>query len=68
MIVDSSFRVIAASDERGILTERFHLQSDGKQTGFYRTADGTIVAFAATPGYETWRGLGWYGVICQRPA
>ncbi|MEX3691395.1 methyl-accepting chemotaxis protein [Paraburkholderia sp. BR14263] len=68
MIVDSSFRVIAASDEKGVLEERFRLQTDGRATGFYRTADGTIVSFAATPGYETYRGLGWYGVICQRPA
>jgi len=26
------------------------------------------VAFHLTPGYETYRGLGWYGVIAQRPA
>jgi hypothetical protein len=67
MIVDSAFRVIAASDGQGLLTERFRLQTDGRQTGFYRAADGTIVSFAATPGYETYRGLGWYGVISQRP-
>jgi len=68
MIVDSTFRVIAASDGQGLLTERFRLQADGRPTGFYRAADGTIVSFAATPGYETYRGLGWYGVICQKPA
>jgi hypothetical protein len=68
MIVDSSFRVIAASDDKGVLEERFRLQTDGRATGFYRAADGSIVSFAATPGYETYRGLGWYGVICQRPA
>jgi hypothetical protein len=66
MIVDSSFRVIAASDEKGILTERFHLQIEGKKAGFYRAVDGSMVSFAATPGYETYRGLGWYGVICQK--
>ncbi len=68
MIVDSSFRVIAASDDKGILNERFPLQAEGRQTGYYRAHDGTVVSFAATPGYETWRGLGWYGVICQKPA
>ena len=68
MIVDSSFRVIAASDEKGILDERFRLQTDGKSSGYYRAADGATVSFAATPGYETYRGLGWYGVICQKPA
>ena len=68
MIVDSNFRVIAASDGQGILTERLRLQVDGRQTGYSRASDGTIVSFAATPGYETYRGLGWYGVICQKPA
>ena len=68
MILDSSFRVIAASDGKGILQERFHLQTDGKSSGFYRGIDRAIVSFAATPGYETYRGLGWYGVICQKPA
>jgi hypothetical protein len=68
MIVDASFRVIAASDEKGILDERFRLQVEGRRSGFYRTADGTVVSYAATPGYETYRGLGWYGVICQRPS
>ncbi len=24
------------------------------------------LSFAATPGYETYRGLGWFGVVCQR--
>jgi hypothetical protein len=68
LIVDSGFRVIAASDGKGLLTERFRLQVDGRQAGFYRATDGTIVSFAATPGYETYRGMGWYGVICQKPA
>jgi Methyl-accepting chemotaxis protein (MCP) signalling domain len=68
MIVDSSFRVIAASDGKGILDEHFRLQTDGKSSGYYRGVDGAIVSFAATPGYETYRGLGWYGVICQKQA
>ncbi|WP_321887779.1 methyl-accepting chemotaxis protein [Paraburkholderia bannensis] len=68
MIVDSTFRVLASSDDKGILDERFRLQVEGKQAGYYRAHDGTVVSFAATPGYETYRGLGWYGVICQKPA
>ncbi|WP_250504470.1 methyl-accepting chemotaxis protein [Caballeronia sp. AZ7_KS35] len=68
LILDSSFRVIAASDGKGILNERFRLQTGGKESGFYRDAGGAVVSFAATPGYETYRGLGWYGVICQMPA
>lgn len=68
MIVDSSFRVISASDGKGILEEYFRLQTEGRQSGSYRTTDGSTVSFAATPGYETYRGLGWYGVIRQIPA
>lgn len=67
MIVDSAFRVIAASDGQDLLTERFRLQVDGRQTGSYQAGDGTIVSFAATPGYETYHGLGWHGLICQKP-
>jgi hypothetical protein len=68
MIVDASFRVIASSDGRGVLQEQFRLQTDGKPVGFYHTHNGMTVSFAATPGYETYRGLGWYGVICQQAA
>ncbi|KWK29899.1 chemotaxis protein [Burkholderia stagnalis] len=67
MIVDASSRVIASSDGKGVLDEPFRLQTDGRAVGFYRMRDGATVSFAATPGYETYKGLGWYGVICQRP-
>jgi len=33
--------------------------------GYARDANGTVMAFHHTPGYETYRGLGWYGVILQ---
>ncbi|MBP7335127.1 cache domain-containing protein [Niveispirillum sp.] len=67
LIVDSNFRVMAASDERYLLIGRYPLQTDGKDMGYYQTEDGTLVAFALTPGYETYKGLGWYGLILQRP-
>ena len=59
----SNFRVIAASDGQGILGERVSLSLNGQRSGFYQDHTGTLVAFHATPGYETYRGLGWYGVI-----
>ncbi len=65
MLVDASHRVIAASDGEGILSQRLSLNLDGRQSGYYQETDGTLVAFHATPGYETYRGLGWYGVIVQ---
>jgi hypothetical protein len=36
--------------------------------GSYVDPTGTVIGYALTPGYETYRGMGWYGVIVQRPA
>lgn len=63
LLVDSNLRVIAASDGQGILSERISLSLNGQRSGFYHDRSGALVAFHATPGYETYRGLGWYGVI-----
>jgi hypothetical protein len=63
LLVDSNFRVIAASDGKGILTERVSISLGGKRCGFYQDRSGAQVAFHATPGYETYKGLGWFGVI-----
>jgi hypothetical protein len=65
MLVDANRRVIASSDGRGVLTETLPLGIDGKSNGYYTDAKGALIAFHATPGYETYRGLGWYGVIVQ---
>ncbi|MEI6558213.1 MAG: methyl-accepting chemotaxis protein [Rhodospirillaceae bacterium] len=66
MLIDSRGRIIAASDGRGILREVFRLETAGTM-GNYRDDNGAIVGYALTPGYETYRGLGWYGVIVQEP-
>ena len=39
---------------------------DEAKVGSYTLPDGTVVGYALTPGYETYQGLGWYGVIVQR--
>ncbi len=65
LLLDSEGRVIAASDRAGLLAERMELQTTGRAVGFYAT-DGATVGFARTPGYETYRGLGWYGALVQR--
>ncbi len=64
LLLDSAGRVIAASDGHGILTERIQLRTEGRASGSY-DAGGRLVAFHRTPGYETYQGLGWYGVIIQ---
>lgn len=64
LLIDSRNRVIAASDHRGVLSEVFPLDTSGGERGHYE-GEGGLVGYALTPGYETYRGLGWYGVIVQ---
>jgi hypothetical protein len=65
LLLDARHRVLAASDRTGMLSETVALDTQGRQAGSYRDAQGRLVAFHVTPGYETYRGLGWYGVIVQ---
>ncbi|AWN40241.1 hypothetical protein DK389_06460 [Methylobacterium durans] len=65
LLLDAENRVIACSRGRGILSERYPLRTEGAAQGAYIDAGGRLVAFHATPGYETYRGLGWRGVIEQ---
>jgi hypothetical protein len=65
MLLDAAHRVIAASDHKGALIETYDLKTGGRDAGFYVDA-GKLVSFAKTPGYETYRGLGWYGVVEHR--
>jgi len=62
MLLDASHRIIAASDGKGICTDIYPLVTDKRASGYYQR-DSKIVAFAETPGYETYRGLGWLGCI-----
>lgn len=66
LLLDGQRRVIAASDRRGVLTETYPLRLDGERS-FYVDGD-RLVAYAVTPGYETYEGLGWLGVIEYRMA
>jgi hypothetical protein len=66
LIIDRNHRVIAASDHRGVLSEEFALHTDGQHQGTHMSTEGLLTGFALTPGYETYRGLGWYGIVQQR--
>jgi len=55
--------VIAASDGKGLLSERVNISMKSGRCGFYHDHSGGLVAYHATPGYETYQGLGWFGVI-----
>ena len=66
LLIDRNHRVIASSDQRGLLNEVFPLQTGGQASGSYHDSRGNLVGFSLTPGYETYAGLGWYGVIVQK--
>lgn len=67
LLVDGNLRVIAASDARATLNERYILRSGENARGYYENADRSLVGYSVTPGYETYAGLGWHGVIIQQP-
>ncbi|MEW5727191.1 MAG: methyl-accepting chemotaxis protein [Pseudomonadota bacterium] len=67
LLLDQNRRVIAASDGQGVLAETVPLDTGHGTMGSYVDPAGRIVGFALTPGYETYRGLGWYGMIVQEP-
>jgi hypothetical protein len=51
------------------LKETFALSASGQRRGHYQNERGGVIGYALTPGYETYKGLGWYGVLVQkRPA
>lgn len=61
MIVDAKRRIIASSDDNHSLNDSLSLDSGSRTSGYYISSDQSTVAFHATPGYETYQGLGWYG-------
>jgi len=67
LLVDQNHRILAASDDAGILAEMLEIDTSSGDSGDHLDSRGDTVGYALTPGYETYRGLGWYGVIVQRP-
>ena len=63
--MDANFRVIAAPDSVGLLTERLPLAVEKRSSGYDQDKSGALVGFHITPGYDPYRGLGWYGVIVR---
>ncbi|MCB2015303.1 MAG: methyl-accepting chemotaxis protein [Sphingobium sp.] len=61
MLVNSKRQVIATSDKPCLLTEKYEFNPTQKQ-GYYSNGN-RMISYALTPGYETYRGLGWYGCI-----
>ncbi|SMF51288.1 Methyl-accepting chemotaxis protein (MCP) signalling domain-containing protein [Tistlia consotensis] len=65
LLVDARGRILSASDRRGELSETIALERNGRRSGVQTDAKGRTTAFHLTPGYETYRGLEWAGVIVQ---
>jgi len=68
MIADRDGMVLAASDGQGILTEVLPLSRLSPDHGVMTSPKGLEYAFQRTPGFETYEGLGWFGVIERRAA
>ncbi len=66
MLLDARHRVIACSWGQGMLSETYPLRTEDQAQGYYLNERGALVAFHETPGYETYRGMGWRGVIEQK--
>jgi hypothetical protein len=67
LLLDAQGLVLASSDERGQLSETVTLPGGLGVSGCETGADGRLLAYHRTPGYETYRGLGWYGALLQNP-
>jgi hypothetical protein len=64
LLLDGNCKVIASTDHRLMFTQ-FALRHGGQARGSY-VADGALVAFARTQGYQEYSGLGWFGVVLHR--
>lgn len=65
MLLDADCRVLAGRGDAAVPGQRFALATEGRGSGHYLTPSGCLVGFALTPGYETYRGLGWYGCLVR---
>ncbi|SDT05795.1 Methyl-accepting chemotaxis protein (MCP) signalling domain-containing protein [Pseudomonas asplenii] len=67
MIIDANRRIIASSDTVDHLGEGIELRTKaGQPSGYSTLSDHHIQGYSLTPGFETWPGMGWLGVIEQQ--
>ena len=65
LLVDPAGQVIAASDHGGLTPERFDLEGIGGRVSGVIRRNGALIGHHLTPGFETYPGLGWRGVVIQ---
>ncbi|RMP25224.1 hypothetical protein ALQ27_00013 [Pseudomonas syringae pv. delphinii] len=67
MMVDADHKVIASSDAQSPLGQSIDVQINaGQATGYSTLPNNNIQGYSMTPGFETYPGMGWLGVIEQR--
>ncbi|MGO3055811.1 methyl-accepting chemotaxis protein [Halomonas sp. AOP43-A1-21] len=64
MLLDSNYRIIADT-QQDTVGNHYPLQRNNEVRGYYQD-EGRLISFSETPGYETYRGLGWLGVVEYR--
>ena len=65
LLVDRHARVIASSDGTGFLSEKVVIPDGMDPKSGYFVSGNKLVCYHSTEGFETYRGLGWKGVIIQ---
>lgn len=66
-MVDADHKVIASSDAQSPLGQSIDVQINaGQATGYSTLPNNNIQGYSMTPGFETYPGMGWLGVIEQR--
>lgn len=67
MLVDAASYVLASSDPRSSLGQRIALTTKpGQANGYSVQPNNSLQGYSLTPGFETYPGMGWYGVIEQQ--
>lgn len=66
ILLDGTRRVIATTDQELLFTS-YQLDDRGLKRGTYVDAQGAVIAFAKTHDYQEYDGLGWIGIVRQRP-
>lgn len=66
MIIDDNNRIIASSDTQSHLGERIELQAKAAQSSGYSLLGKSLIqGYSIKPGFETYPGMGWLGVVEQ---
>lgn len=61
LLLDAKNHIIADTQQNTV-GNHYPLTRDSEKRGYYQE-EGRLISFAETPGYETYRGLGWLGVV-----